>query len=179
MRRSNATIASLAILATGALALSACGDDTADAGELDDGVLDVTLTDFSFGEIPDEVPTGTRLQIDNRSTGELHELVAVRLADGDDREIHEIVHDGLEEVLSAGPPAAVLLAAPGGEQIPAVGDGTLDQPGRYLLICAIPTGADPQEYLEAAATSDGPPQVDGGTPHFAHGMIDSILVTDG
>jgi hypothetical protein len=44
-------------------------------------------------------------------------------------------------------------------------------------VCAIPTGADPQEYLEQAATSDGPPEVDGGPPHFVNGMVDELLVT--
>ena len=38
--------------------------------------------------------------------------------------------------------AAVLLADPGGEQIAAIGDGVLSEPGRYLLLCAIPTGVD-------------------------------------
>lgn len=46
------------------------------------------------------------------------------------------------------------------------------------LVCAIPTGAIPEEYLEAAATSDGPPNVDGGPPHFVNGMADVIDVTE-
>ncbi len=156
---------------------AACGDEP-DANATD-GVLDVTLTDFSFGELPDEVAAGTRVQIENASDTELHELVAVRLADGDNRPVDEIVTAGLEEVLSAGPPSAVLLAAPDGEQIDAVGDGVLAEPGRYLLLCAIPTGADVQEYLGAAATSDGPPQVDGGPPHFVNGMVDDLVVIEG
>jgi hypothetical protein len=155
---------------------AACGDEP-DA-TASDGVLGVTLTDFSFGELPDDVAAGTRLQIENTSETELHELVAVRLADGDDRPVDEIVATGLDEVLGAGPPAAVLLAAPGGQQVDAVGDGVLAEPGRYLLLCAIPTGADPQEYLDAAATSDGPPQVDGGAPHFVNGMVAELTVTD-
>jgi hypothetical protein len=166
----------IALLLCAPLLFAACGDD-ADA-TADDGVLDVTLTDFSFGDLPDGVPAGTRVQIDNTSETEIHELVAVRLPDGDDRSFDEIVASGLDEVFSAGPPAAVLLAAPGGEQIDAVGDGVLAEPGRYLLVCAIPTGADPQDYLEAAATSDGPPQVDGGPPHFVNGMVDDLVVTD-
>ena len=155
---------------------AACGDEP-DA-TASDGVLDVSLSDFSFGDLPDEVAAGTRVEIENASETELHELVAVRLADGDDRPVDEIVASGLDEVLGAGPPAAVLLAAPGGEQVDAVGDGVLAEPGRYLLLCAIPTGADPMEYLEAAATSDGPPQVDGGPPHFVNGMVDELVVTE-
>ena len=166
----------LAALAIGSVAgLSACADD---AGAADDGVLEISMADFSFGDVPDEVPVGTRLEIENTSETELHELVAFRLPDGDERSVDEIVDAGLGELLTGAPPAAVLLAAPGAEQIAAVGDGTLDVPGRYLLLCAIPTGADPAEYLAAAATSDGPPQVEGGAPHFAHGMFDDLVVTE-
>ena len=46
----------------------------------------------------------------------------------------------------------------------------------YVILCAIPTGADVVEYLEAAATSEGPPQVDGGPPHFTNGMFAEITV---
>lgn len=168
-------------LAAGAMTLlAACGDDAdaADAAVVD-GVLAVELTDFSFGDLPDEVPAGTRLTIDNAASSELHELVAVRLADDDARSAEEIVHGDLEAALTGGPPAAVLLAAPGGEQIDAVGDGTLAEPGRYLIVCMIPTGVDPAEYLAAAAGSDGPPQVAGGAPHVAHGMFAELTVTAG
>jgi hypothetical protein len=166
----------VALLACGLLALAACGDEPDVTAN--DGVVDVTMSDFSFGDIPDEVPAGTRLAIENTSEHELHELVAVRLADGDDRSVDELISSGLDEVLAAGPPAAVLLAAPGADQITAVGDGTLREPGRYLLLCAIPTGADVEQYLAAAATSDGPPQVDGGLPHFVNGMVDDLVVTE-
>ncbi len=169
----------ITLLLCAPLLFAACGDD-ADA-TVDDGahsgVLDVTLSDFSFGELPDEVAAGTRLRVENTSESELHEMVAVRLSDGDDRPVDEIVASGLDDLFSAGPPAAVLLAAPGGEQIAAVGDGVLAEPGRYLLLCTIPTGANPQEYLEQAAVSDGPPQVDGGPPHFVNGMVDDLVVT--
>ena len=71
----------------------------------------------------------------------------------------------------------MLLAPPfGAEMIPAVGDGTIRDAGRYVLFCAIPVGADPQEYLDAAATSRGPPQVEGGPPHFTQGMYAELTV---
>lgn len=166
------TISSIITIA--AIALSGCGDDGDDA--LDDGVLTVAMSDFSYGDLPDEVPAGTRIEVTNESPNELHEFVTYRLDDSDDRDIDEIVADA-EALLTGGPPVAVLLAAPGGEQIPAVGDGTLAEPGRYVILCAIPTGADVAEYLEAAATSDGPPQVAGGPPHFMNGMYAEITVT--
>ncbi len=164
----------LALLGLGLAPLVACGDDN-DAAAPD--VLSIEMSDFSFGDLPDEVPAGVSIEVENVSDSELHEVVAIRLPDDDERPLGEIVSGDLGPLVSGGPPAAVVLAPPGGEQIVAVGDGTLAEPGRYLLICMIPTGADPTEYLEAAATSDGPPTVDGGPPHLAHGMFADVAVT--
>ncbi|NNE11620.1 MAG: hypothetical protein HKN41_05165 [Ilumatobacter sp.] len=176
MNRRLRRAAAIGLAPIAALALAACGDD-ADAA-IRDGVLTVTLSDFEFGELPDEVPAGTRLAIENESAGELHELVAVRLADDDERPVSEIIAD-VEQLFQSGPPAAVLLAAPGGDQIDAVGDGTLSEPGRYIVLCSIPTGVDPDLFLNAAADSgDGPPEVGAtGAPHFEHGMYAELTVT--
>jgi hypothetical protein len=55
----------------------------------------------------------------------------------------------------------------------------LSEPGRYAVICAIPTGADPAEYLEAAAEAEGgPPEVAGGPPHLAMGMYGEVTVVE-
>ena len=169
------------LLALTPLALAACGGDADAIDHSPGGVVTVDLADFTFGDLPDEVPAGTRLAVTSGSSTELHELVAIRLADGDTRPAGEIIEAGLAEVLAAGSPTAILLAAPGAEQIPAVGDGTLTEPGRYLILCAIPTGADPAEYLAAAQANPdgGPPHVEGGAPHFAHGMFDDLVVTPG
>lgn len=81
-----------------------------------------------------------------------------------------------DAVLGGGQPAMVLIAPPGGgEFIKAVGDGKLTEKGRYAVVCFIPTGADPQAYLNAPL-SDGPPQVAGGPPHVAQGMFGEITV---
>ncbi len=79
-----------------------------------------------------------------------------------------------------GEPVTVLLQVPGtGAEIAAVGDGVITKPGRYLLGCFIPVGADPQEYLDAAAKAGGgaPQGVAGGPPHFAAGMYAELTVT--
>ncbi len=156
--------------------LVGCGDDGDDA--LADGVLSVEMSDFSYGELPESVPAGTQLQVSNSSETELHEFVAIRLADDDERTAEEIVGGDVGALLGSTEPTTVLLAPPGSdEQIPAVGDGTLNEAGRYVILCLIPTGADPGEYLAAAATSDGPPQVAGGAPHIAHGMFAELTVS--
>jgi hypothetical protein len=143
-----------------------------------DDVVPVVLDDFAFVDLPDRVPAGTRFTVENVAASELHELVAFRLPDGDDRSVEELTGLAPSDLVGAlGEPAAVLLAVPGGPPIPAVGDGSLPEPGRYAILCFIPTGVDPDVYLEAAAaTEDGPPQVDGGPPHFVHGMFAELIV---
>jgi hypothetical protein len=191
-----ATAAALALLAT------ACGDDddtsdttapaatvaastaapatatppTTAAGAPDP--VRIVTSDYAFGGLPATVAPGTAFEIQNTSATELHEFVVFRLADTETRSADQLVHEDLEATLTAGPPAMVLLAAPGSDEpIVAVGDGTVTEPGRYLAICMIPTGADPQAYLEAAAASNGaPPSVPGGPPHAMQGMYGEFTV---
>jgi hypothetical protein len=176
--RSRRTTAALAAATALALAASGCADnDTAEAAPPDEPI-EVTLVDFAFQGLPETIAAGTRLTVANAAESELHELVAFRLPDDEDRELAELAQlppDQLEGIL--GRPTTVLLAAPGGEQIAAIGDGTFDEPGRYAVLCFIPTGVEPQVYLEAAAASgDEPPQVEGGPPHFVHGMVAELTV---
>lgn len=140
----------------------------------------ITTLDYAYSGLPTEVKAGTTFTLVNESDTELHEFVAVRLADDDSRTAAEIVSLPPDELgaLFANV-STVLLATPGSDEaIPAVGNGTLNESGRYVIVCAIPTGANPQEYLDAAATSEGPPEVDGGPPHFVHGMFGEVIVTD-
>lgn len=168
-----------------ALGLAACGDDddtaatTTTVATVEDDVVTVTAVDYAYEGLPASVPAGTRFDLRSDSETEIHEFVAFRLDDDETRSAAELVALPPDELLPAlGPePAAVLLAPPGAEAaIPAVGDGTLTEPGRYVIICVIPTGADPAEYLEKAATSDGPPDVAGGPPHIVNGMYADLLV---
>ena len=43
-----------------------------------------------------------------------------------------------------------LIAGPGEEGMAVVGDGTITEPGRYAVVCAIPIGADPAESARRA-----------------------------
>lgn len=141
--------------------------------------VEVTAVDFAFRDLPREITAGTRLTLRNTAASELHELVAFRLPDGESRPVADLLRLPESELGSLlGAPQTVLLAPPGGEQIPAVGDGTLSVPGRYLVMCAIPTGVDPAAYLKAAAASGGQkPDVKGGPPHFVSGMFAELNVT--
>ncbi len=177
-KRSGAPIGVAVLAAVSTLLLAACGDDAEGSSDVADGELEVTMADFHYGDaLPASVPAGTRIVVSNDSPTELHEFVAVRLADDDDRTPEEIVDGDLGAVFAT-PPATVILVPPDdGEPIIAVGDGTLQEPGRYLIVCAIPTGVDPDVYLQAAAEAGGgPPQVEGGPPHFVHGMFAELEV---
>lgn len=174
------------VAAAATLALAACTDaaseTTAEAEPVaqpaDGEVVEVTLVDFAFEGLPPSVEAGTRLDVTNAAEGELHELVAFRLPDDEDRSVEELAQLPPDELLPlVGEPATVLLAPPGGESFAAVGDGTLDEPGRYAVMCFIPTGVDVDEYLAASAeATDGPPDVGDGPPHVVHGMVAELQV---
>jgi len=156
--------------------LGACGDDRDGFPES----VEITATDYAFAGLPETIGTDTELTMRNDSTGEVHELVAFRLPDhieGTASEILALPEEQLATFLD-GPPALVIVAGPGDEPMLAAGDGRLAESGRYLLFCAIPTGADPAAFMAAAATSDGPPDVAGGPPHFVHGMAATVEVVD-
>lgn len=182
-------VAALALV----LVLAACGDDdgAADAAPSDDPVespgtggdtgaevVEIGAVDFAFTDVPASISAGTRLTLRNDAPTELHELVAFRLDDDETRSVEEILALPPEEMQALlGEPATVILTPPGSDQaITAIGDGTLDEAGRYAFFCFIPTGVDPDEYLTAAATSDGPPDVGDGPPHIVHGMFAEVEV---
>jgi len=186
--------------ATAGLALSlllagiaACGDDSDDgdavaavesstttiADNPASAAIEITAVDYRFEDLPAEAEAGAPLALRNRSAGEVHELVAMRLADDEDRAADELVALSQQELgaLFAGPPAVVLVAPPGEDGLAAVGDGTLGEPGRYLVMCFIPTGADPAAYFDALEANPGqPPSVPGGPPHFTAGMYGEVTV---
>jgi hypothetical protein len=139
----------------------------------------ITATDYRFDDLPAELEAGSALALRNQSSGEIHELVAMRVADGEDRAAVELVSLPSSDLaaLFAGPPAVVIVAPPGEDGFTALGAGTLDEPGRYLVMCFIPIGGDPDDYLEALAANPGqPPSVPGGPPHFTTGMYGEIIV---
>ncbi len=191
-------VTSIAVLTIVGLAAS-CGDaadgapgatpqetappaDPDDHGDHDPAVQTVTIegVDYHFDNVPNTIATGSRLSLDNTSATELHELVVFRLPDDVDTPLSELIGFPPEELeATLGAPVAVLLRPPGApEPILAVGDGHLDEPGRYALMCFIPIGADPDEYLAAAAAAQGeaPTGVAGGPPHFTAGMFAELVV---
>jgi len=187
--------AGAAAIAAITLIAAACGDDDSSSPATTAGgsattvshttahagvVVAVDAVDYAFENLPPQISAGTKLTLRNKAVAELHELVAIRLPDTETRSAADLMRLSEAElgpILGAAPPATVILAAPGGEPIVAVGDGTLTQPGRYLVLCGIPTGVDPAEYLASAAASGGEqPNVPGGPPHFVQGMYTELTV---
>lgn len=155
-------------------------DDATSKGSTDSGDVSVRAVDYAFEGMPASVPAGTRFSISNESEKELHEMVLMRINDDETRPAAELVAlspDQLDAVVSQ-PPAMVSLVMPrSDEMINAVGDASVTAPGRYLVICSIPTGADPAAYMSAAQESqDGPPDVPGGPPHMVNGMWAELTV---
>jgi hypothetical protein len=180
------------LLAALLLVSFACSDDD-DAGGGDDdaapdttaagpgttlpgGTIQVTAVDYAFEGLPDAVAGGTRLSLANASSTEAHELVAVRMADDDPRTVEELLVDPIESgFFSTIEPATVIVAGPGQTDAPGplVGDGTLAQPGRYVVVCLIPVGADPAAVLDPNGAG---PVVGTGPPHAAEGMYAELTV---
>ena len=170
------TTFALAALALVAAACSAAEEPTTTTISAPQ-TIEVAALDYGFSGLPERVPAGTTFTLVNDSDVELHELVAIRLPEDETRSVQELVAD--PEALAAYFPSVetVLIAPPLEGSIAVEGTGTLTTPGRYAIICAIPTGADPAEYMAAAAEAEGgPPQVDGGPPHFMEGMWGEVIV---
>jgi len=185
--RTRALSAFVAITAAAALAAGCGGDDddsdaaatTSTAGADEAEAVEIAAIDYEFEDLPDRIAAGTTLSLHNESEAELHELVAFRLADDETRSAEELAQlpEAELEAVFAGEPATVLIAKPGEESFAALGDGSLSDPGRYVVFCAIPQGVDPDEYLAAAEQSEaGPPDVAGGPPHFVLGMVGEVTV---
>jgi hypothetical protein len=173
-----------------ALAAAGCGDDddqseTSDTAPTEtsapatDGAVEVVAVDYGYEGLPAEVDAGATLTLRSDSEQEVHELVAFALPEDEVRPAEELLGLPEEELgaLFSGEPAMVLVAPPGEVGFPVVGDGTVTTPGRYLVFCAIPIGADPAEFLAAAQDPEGgPPDVAGGPPHFTGGMFAELTV---
>lgn len=176
-----------AVVAASAVLVGCGTDDTTSDGAVTEttvestvepAVLRIAASDYEYGGVPETVEAGTQIQLENVSEIEAHELVAIRLPDDENRAVDELVRLPPAELGALFPLVeTVVIAAPGEAGVVVEGNGALDEPGRYALICVIPTGADPAAYLAAAAEADGgPPEVAGGPPHIVQGMFAELTV---
>jgi hypothetical protein len=122
----------------------------------------ITATEYEFGGT-DALKAGGAFAVTFQNDGkELHELHVAKLADGEKRSVDEIINDpGAESTTKA---VGHSFACPGTTADPAGVD--LRSPGRYLVLCFIPTGAradtDPKDFAML------------GEPHAMRGMVVEI-----
>lgn len=135
----------------------------------------VTAVDYNFEGLPETVPVGTKISLVNEGS-EPHEFVAIRIPDEETRKLEELLmlpEEELGAVFGAAEPATVILAATGQTDVPGavVGDGTLNEPGRYAIVCFLPLGSD-----DSILESEGPPEGGDAPPHAMQGMAAELTV---
>lgn len=198
-------LALAAALALGAGGIAACSDDDDDdtaattttaaeapatdeadgADETDEAAGDVvTVEMFDYGyDVPGEVPAGTTLEVVNESGEEVHEVVLFHISDDEERDAEELLELPEEEIEALMADGTLTMVGVGfappnsDEGVYPLGDLVAEEPGRYILLCAVSVGADPEEWLEAAEAAPGPPDVGDGPPHHTQGMWAELTVS--
>jgi hypothetical protein len=172
MMRNWMTVGALMVVL--ALMLAACAEGPEPA------TYNVAGVDYAFEGVPETVAAGSDFTLTNESAVEVHEIVLVRLPDGEDRSVEELLQLPPDDLMPLMMPGLVGVSAapPLAEGMVVHGTMTVNEPGRYAMLCFIPTGADPDEFMAAAAAAegDGPPDVPGGPPHTVHGMFAQFTV---
>ena len=184
----------VALALAGSLGLAACGSDddtpamsgdattstteeetTTTAPEAE--TVEVTGIDYAFEGIPTEVEASTEFTFTNGSDKEAHEMILMRVNDGETRSLDELLALPEEEAMQAVAMKGVAVAMPGEDGQVVEGELVADEPGRYVALCFIPVGADPDSMAEAME-SEGPPPEDpnAGPPHFVQGMKTEFTV---
>ena len=127
----------------------------------------ITGRDYVYEGIPDVVRAGDTIAFVNASLEEAHELVVFPIAADETRPVEEL----WDELDPTGEPVLVSVAGPSQDGQLYVGDGTITDPGRYLAICFLPVGGDPELIFE----QEGPVESDA-PPHASVGMVAEIVV---
>jgi hypothetical protein len=135
-------------------------DPEAEAPSGDATPVTVTATDYAFAG-GDEMATQGSYAVTLANEGqELHELALVRLAEGEERSIEELISLPEEPELTE---VGGSFACPGTSAEPVAVE--IDTPGRYVMICFIPVGTLP--------TTTEPVE---GPPHASQGMVKEFTV---
>ena len=140
------------LVALGLVALlPACGDDREPGGTKTDppgasepgaqagGELEVTGVEYKFKGLSGAVAAGTKLTFTNGGK-EAHELVLMRVKDGETRSLAELLKLPEKEVGKVTEFQGVAVADPGKKGKVVEGKLALAKPGRYAALCFIPVG---------------------------------------
>ena len=124
---------------------------------------EVQASEYSFANLPDELPAGTTSFELSNEGHEVHELILVRKNPGVTDSAEELLalpdDQAMAKVTMLGSPA---FAPPGDSDYKVVDL----EPGDYVAACFIPMGM---------TNPDGPPP--DGPPHFTQGMVAEFTVT--
>lgn len=174
-----------AIVLAGALALAGCAE--ADANPDEGGeVVTVGADDYAFPDLAAEYGVGTTFVLRNDSEVEVHEIMALRVDDDEPRPGGELLKMPPPELMGSVELAGVALAPPMADSASSPAPPlVVAEPGRYLFVCLIPTGAPPdevmaavQDFVEAGAPEgDAPDYPETGPPHAANGMFAEVTIT--
>ncbi len=191
-------IGAAALLLVSAMPVAAQDESTAEDSMSMEGLsIEVGGVEYAFTGLPTSVPLGTTLTFTNNGA-EIHELILNRIADG--------VTESFDELMALNASGVDLEAEGyidtdfGFQQLIAVPDQTaeggitLDQEGRYVALCYVPSGLEMAKLIELGVDpsvlgpetdpSTLPPEaqafieeVMGNPPHLAQGMIQEFVVT--
>ena len=131
----------------------------------DFGAVDISAKEYAFSDLPTDAAAGPTVIGFTNAGNEFHELILVKLADGEERPLEELLALPDEEVDGLITDTAFAFAPP---DTATTVTADLD-PGRYVSICFVPVGITPAA-LESGAPLD---DTDG---HFMHGMVDEFRV---
>jgi plastocyanin len=169
------------VIACIALVLTACGDDDTGGPRS----VEITGVDYAFEDVPDTLAAGSTLTFKNDSTQEVHEMIVVRLDDAETRPMEELVTLPEDEIEPLITDVGVSVALPGEDGIVVEGSDpiTVDEPGRYAIVCFIPFNSDVEVAREVLSgpppEGDGPPPSLGeGPPHVTGGMFAEFTVEE-
>ncbi len=129
--------------------------------------LGVTASEYAFGGVADTLDAGPTV-IDFENAGqEFHQLLVMHVNDDVIETVDELLALPEAEAQSKMAPVGGAFAAPG-----ATSYAMIDfQPGRYIAVCFLPTGATPENM----------PQIESGehhgAPHHTQGMIQEFTVS--
>lgn len=126
--------------------------------------IEVTATEYEFDGLDTIDGTGQYALTLTNEGNELHEVVLVRIDDDETRPIEELLQE--TDPSSFATDIAFAFACPGASSEPTAVD--IDEPGRYVAVCFIPTGVGPDTPPEEFETL--------GPPHAMQGMVAEIQV---
>jgi hypothetical protein len=151
-------------------------------------MVQIEAFDYGFTGFEGEIVAGDALEFSNGSDTEFHNLVVIRLDDGDSSTVADIAEIAPEDIDAGqrdqtdGHTVQIVAvighldAAPGEDAFN--GRLRLQVAGRYIALDMIPQGADPLTVRSAIDTFAPPYLVPGGPLGYHHGMIVEFFVIE-